>query len=120
MKNKKNPQKQKKQTKQKSLKPTLREKKRYLLLEIATDSESVAKKLVKQTILDFTGILGYAKACPRIIKIWKQEAKAKQKKMQMILSVNRKELDKIKAGFAVSKAKISVKRVSGTLKKLRS
>jgi RNase P/RNase MRP subunit POP5 len=84
--------------KEKSLKPSMREKKRYLLLG------EVDKKEVEKAILDYVGILGYAKASPVFIK-------------SDVLAVNRKEVDKIKAALLL--ASIQVKRVSGTLKGLK-
>ena len=84
----------------KSLKPSHRENKRYLLIENAGEKE------LEKAILDYIGILGYAKACPQIIKTGNK----------VILAVNRKELDKIKASFLFYN--IKVKKVSGTLKKL--
>ena len=84
----------------KSLKPSMREKKRYLLLK-----GDFTKKQVEDAILKYIGILGYAKACPQFIS-------------EKILAVNRSEVDKVRAGFCLSKG-ISVARVSGTLKSLR-
>ena len=84
----------------KSLKPSLREKKRYLLLA-GNFTKSDAEKAIKEYI----GVLGYAKASPQWIS-------------SKILAVNRKEVDKVRASFTLAN-KISVARVSGTLKKLR-
>lgn len=86
-----------KRKKEKSLKKSMREKKRYLLLE-NSDKEKVEK-----AILDYIGILGYAKTSPVFVK-------------ENILAVNRKEVDKVKASLLL--AGIKVKRVSGTLKGL--
>jgi len=86
----------------KSLKPSHRENKRYLLIENAGEKE------IEKAILEYVGILGYAKASPQIIK---------KEKDKTIIAVNRKELDKIKASFLFYNIKI--KKVSGTLKKLR-
>jgi len=83
----------------KSLKPSMREKKRYLKL-----SGSFTKKDVEKAILNYIGVLGYAKACPRFIS-------------GKVLAVNRGEVDKVRASFALVKA-ISVVKVSGTLKGL--
>lgn len=88
----------------KHLKPSHREKKRYLLLE-GTDEKSI-----DGAILDYVGILGYAKASPKIV--------IKNKK-NLILAVNRKELDKIRAAFLLSGKNIKILKVSGSLKKLR-
>ncbi len=86
----------------KALKPSHREKKRYLLLEC------VDEKDVEEAILDYVGVLGYAKTSPKIVtKIDKK----------LILAINRKELDKIRAAFFL--AGIKVLKVSGTLKKLK-
>ncbi len=82
--------------KEKSLKPSLREKKRYLLVE-------ADRKEIEKAILDYVGILGYSRAGVMFVG--------------KILAVNRKEVDKVKAGLLL--AGIKVKRVSGTLKGLR-
>jgi RNase P/RNase MRP subunit POP5 len=60
-------------------------------------------------VLKFVGILGFAKACPEIIK---------NTSKGLILSVNRQEVDKIKAAFLLSGKDICIKNVSGILKKL--
>ncbi|MCX6748837.1 MAG: hypothetical protein NT076_04500 [Candidatus Pacearchaeota archaeon] len=86
-----------KRKKEKSLKPSFRENKRYLLVE-------ASKEDVEKAILDYIGILGYSKASPMFVG--------------KVLAVNRKELDKVKAGLLL--AGIQVKKVSGTLKGLES
>ena len=83
---------------QKSLKPSMREKKRYLLLK-----GNFTKEDVEKTIMHYIGALGYAKASPIFIS-------------KNILAVNRAEVDKVKASFAISD--IRVAKVSGTLKGL--
>jgi RNase P/RNase MRP subunit POP5 len=88
------------------LKSSARESKRYILLK-GNKSE------VEKAILDFIGILGYSKAAP----YWVIDRK-KIGNGNLILSVNRKEIDKIKASFAISADKIEVLKVSGTLKGL--
>lgn len=87
----------------KSLKPSHREKKRYLLLENASEKE------IEKAILDYTGTLGYSRASPKIIK---------KLEKGVILSINRKELDKVRAAFLLS-GKIKIRKVSGSLKKLK-
>ena len=87
-----------KRKKEKNLKPSMRENKRYLLIE-----GNMAKEEIEKAILDYVGILGWAKACPVFVS-------------HNILAVNRQEVDKIKASLEL--AKIRVKRVSGTLKGL--
>jgi RNase P/RNase MRP subunit POP5 len=83
-----------------NLKPSLREKKRYLFLE-----GKFSKKEIEDVIKNYIGILGYSKACP----IWIEKN---------ILAVNRKELEKIRASLIFLKG-VKIKRVSGTLKKLK-
>ena len=85
----------------KPLKPSMREKKRYLYL-----NGNFTRKQVEESILKYIGILGYAKACPQWIS-------------NNILAINRSEIDKIRASFALTN-NIQVMRVSGTLKSLKS
>jgi RNase P/RNase MRP subunit POP5 len=87
------------------LKPTDREKVRYLLIEESTKEE------IERVILEYIGILGWAKAGVNFVEDFNDRKK-------VILSVNRKEVDKIKAAFAISKEKVNVKKISGTLKGL--
>jgi RNase P/RNase MRP subunit POP5 len=54
------------------------------------------------------GILGWTKAIPQFL----------ENKEGVILAVERKALNDIRAAFALSKEKIKVKRVSGTIKGL--
>ncbi|MBI2047154.1 hypothetical protein HYT26_03260 [Candidatus Pacearchaeota archaeon] len=84
------------------IKPSMKEKKRYLLLET-----NAAKSEKEQAILDYIGILGYAKAAPAFVR-------------SNILAVNREDVDKVRAALALSKKLIKVKKVSGTLKGLYS
>jgi RNase P/RNase MRP subunit POP5 len=81
---------------QKKLKPSMREKKRYIKF-------SGSKKVVEEAILEFLGVYGYAKASPMFVK-------------SNILAVNRKELEKVKASFVFKNIKIL--KISGTLKGL--
>lgn len=90
----------------KSLKPSMREKKRYLLLHGNNLRENVEK-----AILDFIGILGMSKAGLEFVR--KDVGKDKA-----VIAVNRESVDHIRASFAVFPAKIDVLRVSGTLKGL--
>ena len=48
----------------KPLKPTMREKKRYLLIKGNDANWTVIEKV----ILEFIGVLGFAESCPVIIK----------------------------------------------------
>ena len=96
------------------LKASEREKKRYLLFEVETSDEKKAQDIIERAIFDFLGVLGYAKASPLIIK-----TKKRSKKIMGIIAINRKELDNVKSAFCFSGDNISVKRVSGSLKKLK-
>lgn len=84
------------------LKPSARDNRRYLLIE-ETDNEKIEK-----AILDYIGILGFAKAS--YMKVTNDNGKT-------ISSVKREELEKVKAALCL--ARIFVKKVSGTLKGLR-
>ena len=89
----------------KSLKPSMREKKRYLLVKGKNLRENVDK-----AILDFIGILGMSKAGLEWVKTSSDSA---------IIAINRKSVDHVRASFAVWPDKIDVERVSGSLKKLK-
>ncbi len=89
----------------KSLKPTMRENKRYLLVE-----GTELRKNVERAILDFIGVLGYSKVGLDWIKDNKDSA---------IISVNREAVDNVRASLCVWPKKMEVKKVSGTLKSLR-
>jgi len=88
----------------KALKPSMKENKRYLLVRGKNLKENV-----DAAILDFVGVLGYSKAVPNIIKSGKDF---------VILSINREAINEIRASLAVWPEKISVEKVSGTLKGL--
>jgi len=85
------------------LKSSARIKKRYLLLSNKDEVE------IKKVILDYIGILGWAKASPVFIK---------NKKFNLILAIDRKELDNVRAAFEVSDKNIKILRVCGTIKGL--
>ena len=89
----------------KSLKPSHREKKRYLLIK----GKDADKEKIDNVILEFIGVLGYAEASPVIIN---------QEKNQVVLAVNTKSLNKIRASFMMSNKELNIVRVSGTLKSL--
>lgn len=84
------------------LNATQRIKRRYLLLEAEN------KEIVEKVILDYIGILGWSKAVPQFVE--HQEG--------IVLAVERKSLNDVRASFELSKAKIKVLRVSGTIKGL--
>lgn len=81
-------------------KPTGRIKKRYLLIE-------GTKEEVEKAILDYLGILGYAKASPMFVK----------KGKGLILVIDRGEVDNVRAAFELNKG-IRIVGVSGTIKGL--
>jgi len=80
-------------------------KKRYLIVE-ARSREDIDK-----SILEYIGILGVSKARPFFVKENKEKG-------EFVISVNRKEIDNIRAAFEVSSRDIKIIRVSGTLKGL--
>lgn len=85
----------------KALKPSHKEDKRYLLIE----GENI-KKNAMFAIKDYIGTLGISQSCPRWID-------------ENVLSINRESLEKVRAAIVLSKEKISILKVSGTLKKLK-
>lgn len=85
------------------LKPSARIKKRYILLD--TNSKEIAERI----ILDYIGILGWAKASPIFLK---------SKRGNIILAVNRKSLDDVKAAIELSSSNVKILKISGTLKGL--
>ncbi|MCH7568559.1 MAG: hypothetical protein IIA87_04010 [Nanoarchaeota archaeon] len=84
------------------LKPSAKLRRRYLLISGRKDD-------TEKAILDYIGILGWAKAAPVFVK---------KKGANYILAVNRKEIDRIRGALALSSDKIRVLKVSGTLKGL--
>lgn len=89
----------------KALKPSHKERKRYLLIK----GKNANREDVEKVILEFIGVLGFAEANPKVIK---------QNSQSMILSVNRESLDKIRASFSVSDKDLEITRVSGAIGKL--
>ena len=89
----------------KSLKPSMKENKRYLLVE-----GNNLRKNIEDAILDFIGVLGMSKTGLGFIETDKNSA---------IISVNREAVNEVRASLCVFPEKMEVKRVSGTLKGLR-
>lgn len=79
---------------------------RYLLIS-GTD-----KKIVEKIILDYIGVLGWANAAPVFVN---DDNFGNDK---LILAVERKALESIRAGFEMCNEKVKILRVSGTLKGL--
>jgi len=86
----------------KPLRPSMREKKRYLLVKGEL-------KDIEKAIFEGTGVLGISKTGLNWIKSDKKSA---------IISVNRGAVDSVKACFAIWPEKLWVEKVSGTLKGL--
>lgn len=89
----------------KSLKPSMREHKRYLLIKGKNLRQNIEK-----AILDFIGILGMAKVGLEFIK---------SDVNFTIISVNREAVNDVRASLCVWPQKMTVARVSGTLKSLK-
>jgi len=89
----------------KSLKPSMREKKRYLFVKGKN-----LRKNIEKAVLEFVGVLGLSKTGLDFIKSDKNSA---------VICVNRKAVDMVRASLVIFPEKISVERVSGTLKGLR-
>ena len=87
----------------KPLRPSMREKKRYLLVKGKI-------KDIEKAIFEGVGVLGISKTGLNWIKSDKKSA---------IISVNRGALDSVRACFAIWPEKLWVEKVSGTLKGLR-
>lgn len=85
------------------LRPSMKRRNRYLLLE------AESRESVEQTILDCVGILGWAKAAPVFVE---------HRGNDFILAIDRASVNEVRAAFELSNAIIKVKRVSGTLKGL--
>ncbi|PIO08764.1 hypothetical protein COU59_00300 [Candidatus Pacearchaeota archaeon CG10_big_fil_rev_8_21_14_0_10_34_12] len=88
----------------KSLKPSMKENKRYLLIKGKNLRSNVEK-----AILDFTGVLGMSKTGLSFIK---------QNNNSAVICINREAVNSVRACLVVFKDKISVEKVSGTLKGL--
>ena len=92
----------------KSLKPSMKENKRYLFVK---GEGKNLKENIEKSILDFSGSLGMSKAGLAFIDNNPSNKTA-------IIAVNRETVNLVRASLAVFKEKIEVKRVSGTLKGL--
>ena len=94
----------------KRLLPTLKDKKHYVVFSVdATDKKDATDKLDK-AVLDYLGILGYAKSGVFFIDFNSEKQKA-------IIAVNRKFVSDVKASLVFARFKCLG--VSGTLKRAR-
>ena len=91
----------------KSLKPSHRERKRYLLIK-GNDADF---KTIEKVILEFIGVLGFAEASPKVIK---------SSKNKIVLAINRESLDKIRASFVISGKDLKIVKVSGSVSKVKN
>src|SRR6056297_2050476 len=120
----------------KPLKPSHREKKRYLLVktEKSAGVENIKefRKQINLAVREFLGVLGMAKASMKFIDSGSSDfgTNSKNKEFWVILCVNKGSLEKVRAAFCLysgfdsnpneNKKGIRVENVSGTLRKLRS
>lgn len=88
----------------KSLKPSMRENKRYLLVRGKN-----LKRNLEEAILEFIGVLGMSKVGLGWIKTDTNS---------VVISVNREMVDSVRASFCVWPEKMTVEKVSGSLKGL--
>jgi len=84
-------------------KPSMKIKRRYILISRGNEEE------VKKIIMDYIGILGYAKAAPVFVK---------NEEDKIILAVEVKSLNNIRSAFEISESKLKILKVSGTIKGL--
>ena len=91
----------------KPLKPSMREKKRYLLVKGKNLKENVEK-----AILNFIGVLGMSKIGLSFIKT------DLSKSDSVVICVNREMVDSVRASLCVWSEKMLVEKVSGTIKGL--
>lgn len=89
----------------KPLKPSMREKKRYLLIRGKTVHENI-----ERAIADFTGALGGSMLGLSWIETGKDYA---------IITINRKAVNQVRAAIAIWPEKMVVEKVSGSLKGLK-
>jgi RNase P/RNase MRP subunit POP5 len=91
--------------KMKALKPSHRERKRYLLIK----GNDASWSKIEKVILEFVGVLGFAEASPSVVKSLKG---------RVVLAINRGALDKVRAAFLMSGKNLEIVKVSGSLKGL--
>ena len=90
----------------KSLKPSMREKKRYLFIQ---GNGNLRENILKAT-REFLGEYGMSKTALTFIK---------SEKDKIVISINREMLNQIRASLCIFPEKMEVVRVSGTLKGLK-
>ena len=90
----------------KALKPSARENKRYLLV-----GGNDLKQNIEKSILDFIGVSGMSRTGFSWIKKGAHSS---------IISVNREAVNEVRASLCVWPEKMSIEKVSGTLKSLKT
>jgi RNase P/RNase MRP subunit POP5 len=90
----------------KPLKPSHKERKRYLLVK----GKDVSKDNIEKIILEFIGVLGYAEAGIIFVKI---------NKASVIIAINREAVDKIRTSFLMSKKDLNIVKISGSVKNVK-
>ena len=94
----------------KSLLPSLKEDKRYILYETTSKEKMNYQEIIGQEIRNFIGDLGIARAGLRFFG---------EKNNKGILQVNRKSIHEIKTALAlINKYNVRTIKVSGTINKL--
>jgi len=90
----------------KPLKPSHREKKRYLSIK----GNDASPAVIEKAILEFIGVLGHAEASPMVIN---------KKKNEVVLAVNRGSLDRVRTAFLMSGKDLHIEKVSGSVKNVK-
>lgn len=85
------------------LKPSAKIKRRYVLIEGSTKAE------VEEILKEYIGVLGWTKTKPSFIEVAGKD---------IVLSVDRKQVDDIRAAIELSNSKAKILKISGTLKGL--
>ena len=91
-------------TQLKSLKPSMKENKRYLVVY-----GKVSKENIEKAILEFVGVNGMSKCGLSFVK---------KQGNNIIICVNREAVDSVRASLCVYRERMNVERVSGTIKGL--
>ncbi|MBT4136125.1 hypothetical protein HOD75_05190 [archaeon] len=90
----------------KALKPSHRERKRYLLIK----GKDANKKKIEEVILEFIGVLGYAECGLSFVK---------GDKGKLVVTINRSMLEKIRTSFVMSGKDLKIEKVSGSIKNVK-
>jgi RNase P/RNase MRP subunit POP5 len=90
----------------KSLRPSLRENKRYLVVK----GKDATFENIESVILEFIGVLGFAEAGIKLIK---------RSSEGVIIAINREALNKVRASFVASDKDLNIVKVSGIVKKVK-